>query len=384
MKSPKKAGSQDPLRLVIAGGGTGGHVQPAVAVLQELRRRQIPLELLWIGSRNGTERDAATSENVPFRAINTGKFRRYFSFRTPFDAALVLSGIVQAYPILREFKPDIIFGTGGYVSSAGVIGGARLAPVLIHEQTAVLGFATRLNQWFANVLALSFPSSESLAHGFRCKIVVTGNPTRNSLLEGEAARAFQHFDFDPTLPLLYVTGGARGASPINTRIEAILSELLEEMQIVHQTGDATANDDGRRLQALRDTMPARLQKRYVVRDFIGPELADLYAASTLIVCRSGAGTVAELALLGKPSIMIPLPNTGGDEQTKNAMALANNGAAIALPETEATPERLLAEIHTLLADQPRRESMAARAKQQGRPAAAATLVDELLKLAGRL
>lgn len=370
-----------PLRLVIAGGGTGGHVLPAIAVVEELRRRDLLREALWIGSRDGVEGESAARAEIPFRGIETGKLRRYFSTRTASDAARIPVGVVQAWRLLRAFRPSVVFSSGGFVSVPTVIAAARMAPILTHEQTAIVGLANRLNVRFADVLAVSWDETMPRAAALHRHVVVTGNPVRASLREGDAVRALAHFGFDPGLPLLYVTGGARGATPLNRRLAALLPELLTTCQILHQTGPATANDDAAEMTRRHESWPEPLRRRYRVVEYVREELADVYAAASLVLGRAGAGTVAELALLAKPAVLIPLPGAGGDEQTRNGRLLADVGGAILLPERETTPERLGQEVRSLLADGHRLTTMGAAARTIGRPDAAIRLVDELLDLA---
>lgn len=370
-----------PLRLLIAGGGTGGHVQPALAVIEELRRRQLPLDLLWVGSHGDVEGPAAARAGIAYRAIRTGKLRRYLSAQTLLDAVRVPVGIGEAWAILRDFRPDVIFSTGGFVSVPTVVAGARLAPILTHEQTAILGLATRINIRFADVLALSFEPCTARVRGFRGRTVVTGNPVRASLATGDPARGLARFGFRPDLPLLYVTGGARGSSPINQRIAALLPDLLAIGQVLHQAGPPTANADAAALARLRATLPPALRERYRVVEVVGAELPDIYAAAALVLGRAGAGTVAELAYLGKPSLLIPLPGSGGGEQAANARLLGDAGAAVVLRQEEATPDRLRAELASLLGDAKRLRAMGQRAATLGRPDAAARLADELVALA---
>lgn len=374
--------SPDPLRLIIAAGGTGGHVLPAVAVLEELGHRDIPTEVLWIGSRQGVEREITRAQGIPFAAVQTGKLRRYFDLQTVTDAFRIPIGVVQAWARVRGFNPDVIFSTGGNVSVPTVVGGARRAPVLTHEQTAQVGIANKIAARFATRFAAAYDETAAIARGLHQNVVVTGNPVRGSLSQGDPARARSHFGLTDDLPVIFVTGGARGASPINQRIEALLPALLEHAQIVHQAGPSSANDDASRLVRARETWPEPLRSRYVVREFLGPELADLYAITDLVIGRSGAGTVAELALLGAPSILIPLPGTWGDEQRKNARVLTNVAGAVVLEQDDATPDRLRQEVLGLLNDAVRREAMAMALRGIARPNAAAHLVDELLDLAG--
>jgi UDP-N-acetylglucosamine--N-acetylmuramyl-(pentapeptide) pyrophosphoryl-undecaprenol N-acetylglucosamine transferase len=282
---------------------------------------------------------------------------------------------------LRAFRPDVVLSTGGFVSVPSVVAARGIAPVVTHEQTATIGLANRVNARFADVLAVSFAQTEPTARALHRSVLVTGNPVRSELLTGDRARGLHRFGFDPGTPVLYVTGGARGSTPINQRIAQILPDILEQTQIIHQTGALGANADASTQQAQRDTMPERLARRYQIVDLVREELPDVYAASDLVIGRAGAGTVAELAYVGLPAIFIPLPGAGGDEQTMNARVLASAGAAVIIPQHEATPERLRAEIERLLSDRHERSRMAQAARSVARPDAADRLADALTALA---
>lgn len=368
-------------RIVIAGGGTGGHVQPAVAVIEELERPGQEVDLHWIGSSTGLEREEAASRAIPFSVIQTGKFRRYKSLSTIPDSARVPAGTVQARFILRKLRPDVVFSTGGFVSVPTVVAAWGIAPAITHEQTATLGLANKINSRFARLTALSFQDTAERCPVSADRLAVTGNPVRPSLTAGDRERAFQHFDLDPSLPLLVVTGGARGSSPINIRVEAVLSQLLDRTQIIHQTGPEEYSHDYLRLVALREALTPERQKRYRVVEYIRDEMTDLYAATSLFLSRAGAGMVTELAALGKPSILIPLPGSGGDEQHRNAAVLGDLGAALVLDQKDASPERLLTEIERLLETPGELESMAEKARFAAIPGAAARLTDLILELA---
>ena len=371
------------IRLAIAGGGTGGHVLPAVAVVEELRRRGGGDEVVWIGSRDGVEREAAAAAGIRFVCIPTGKLRRYFSLRNAVDAVRVPLGVIGARRALSAFHPDVLLSTGGFVSVPSVIAAWGIAPILTHEQTAVLGLATRLNARFADVLAVSYDQTAEQARRIHRKVTVTGNPVRTSLLEGDRQRGLAWLGFTPDLPVVYVTGGARGASPINQRVGDLLPDLLEQVQILHQTGPARANQDAEILASRRSAFPEHLRHRYKVVEFIAGELPDVYAAVDLVVGRAGAGTIAELASVGKAALLVPLPGTGGDEQTANAQILADAGAAVVIPQEEATPERLRSEILATAGDPGRRKQMEIAARRVARPDAASRLADALLGLASR-
>lgn len=368
------------MRLIIAGGGTGGHVSPGLAVVAVLRR-QAPLEVLWLGTLDGVERQMVTAAGLPFRAIQAGKLRRYLSLETLLDAPRVPIGVAQAHIELGRFRPSVVLSTGGFVSVPTVIAAAiRRIPVLIHEQTAQFGLANRINLRFASTVALSYEATRSYLPPTAKREVVTGNPVREDLLHGDRAIGAALLGLDPHVPTIYVTGGARGAHRLNETVAALLPELLERYQLVHATGPAGANDDYARLRRETDAWPSHLARRYVPREFIGAELPHVYALASLVLARAGAGTVAELANLGKPAILVPLPGTGGDEQTKNAAMLARAGAAEVLPDAGLTPASLRFLLDQLLGDPERLVRMGAAALTEARPRAAEALAEEILRL----
>jgi UDP-N-acetylglucosamine--N-acetylmuramyl-(pentapeptide) pyrophosphoryl-undecaprenol N-acetylglucosamine transferase len=370
------------LRLAIAGGGTGGHISPAVAVIQALRRRGVTLDALWIGSKTGFEADAAQEHGIRYVAIRTGKLRRYFSLMTAADTLRIPLGAMQAVTILRRHRPDVIFSTGGFVSVPTVAAGRLLGiPTLTHEQTATLGLATKINARVCDVVALSYAGTETPRTGRNARIVVTGNPVRQALFEGDREQARRRFPLEFERPLIYVTGGAQGAQALNQTVAQILPQLLMRIEIIHQCGPNEGNGDFERLRAQHATLPQSIQRRYLPVERVGDELAHIYAATTLVVGRSGAGTVAELAALGLPAILVPLP--GADEQRRNAEVLANAGAARIIPQDDLTPQRLHDEIFELVDTPCRLSTMrnAAADLQSGQPAE--QLVDELLTLAAQ-
>lgn len=371
------------IRLVIAGGGTGGHVLPAFAVLGELRQRDVLADVTWIGSSDGHERQAAQDAGIPYVAIPTGKLRRYLSLENLTDAGRIPLGVVAARRALRRARPHVVLSTGGFVSVPAVVAARGIAPVVTHEQTAIVGLANRINARFADVLAISHAETEPEARRFHRNVSLTGNPVRTALTEGDRQRGLAWMGFVEELPVMYVTGGARGASPLNQRIASKLTEILEQWQLLHQTGPAAANADAATLTAQRAALPKHLQRRYKIVEFIRGELPDVYAAADLVIGRAGAGTVAELALVGKPAILIPLPGAGGDEQARNARVLVNAGGAVMLLQEHATPDRLLEECAAILGSQDRRQQMSQAARSIAQPDAAAKLADILLELASR-
>ena len=375
------------MRILITGGGTGGHVTPAVAVVSALRARSTaagqPLDLHYLGSHDGLEARVLRDLAVPYTAIATGKLRRYFSWRTPVDLARIPLGVLQAAWLIVRFRPAVIFSTGGYVCVPPIIAGRVLGvPTITHEQTARSGLANRIAARFARVVAISVP--ESAAEFPLGRTVLTGNPVRAELLGGDATQGAQHWGFDPAFPVVYITGGALGAHAINQAVAAALPRLLAVAQVVHQVGagpDGTGTDlQAAQVQAAADPLT---QARYRPVAFVGPELADLYALARLVVGRAGAGTVNELAALGKPALLIPLPGAASDEQTANARRLVTAGAAILLPQSDLTPAQLATLVADLLADPARLTAMHAAGPTLAYPDAAERLVDLILLVARR-
>ncbi len=379
MNSESTIGIADsPLRIVIAGGGTGGHVSPGVAVLDELRSR-MPIAPLWIGSRRGYEYETAQRLDIPFKSIQVGKLRRYPAIQTLIDAIRVPIGIAQAWRHLRAFKPDVLFATGGYVSTPIAIAASRLSiPSMSHEQTAYIGLATRINARYVDSIALSYHRSREALGAVKCEVVVTGNPVRGVVKDGCARSALDRYNFSADLPFVYVTGGALGSHAINCAVADALPELLEHVQILHQCGPRSSTDDIDMLNSRADQLPDALRQRYSVVERVGDEIGDVFAAATLVIGRSGAGTIAELAASGLPSILIPLP--GAEEQRQNALYLADAGASVMLAQPDLTPARLSSLVVDLVESPDHLMAMRSAALNAATPEAARLIVDELLRL----
>ncbi|MEH1127006.1 UDP-N-acetylglucosamine--N-acetylmuramyl-(pentapeptide) pyrophosphoryl-undecaprenol N-acetylglucosamine transferase [Micromonospora sp. CPCC 206061] len=377
------------LRMIVTGGGTGGHTYPALTTITTLRARLAETgtepELLWVGVRDGLEAKIAARAGVPFKAIVTGKLRRSTNprdlLRNVVDAFRIPFGVLQAVAIVGRTRPAVVLSTGGYVSVP--IGlAARLfgVPYLLHEQTLNLGLANRILARVATRVLLSH--SSSLAHvpgrSRECS-VVTGNPIRAEILAGDRVKGLAAFALDPAVPFVLVTGGAAGARQINQMLTAVLPDVLPHCQIVHQCGSL----DLAEMRQVAAGLPPGLAHRYRVVDFIHDELPDLLAAADIVIARSGAGTVAELTALGKTCVLVPYPYSAGGEQRVAARTLAAQGAAVMLDGDEATPEHLRHTLRALLADPARRAAMARAAAGYGRPDAADRVVAEILAVAAR-
>jgi UDP-N-acetylglucosamine--N-acetylmuramyl-(pentapeptide) pyrophosphoryl-undecaprenol N-acetylglucosamine transferase len=358
--------------VVIAGGGTGGHTSPGLAVAALLRERSIPCA--WIGSRSGIEAQRVPLSGIPYVAISTGKLRRYWAWQNVGDLAVnVPMGMLGAVRALRALRPQVVFGTGGFVALPVMFAAAvSRVPIVLHEQTAVPGLANRIGARFARRIAVTFPDKTGSFPASR--VVVTGNPLRPELRMGTRSGAIARFRLDPAVPLVYVTGGALGAHRINRVVGEALPRLLAHAQIIHQCGENPATGDRPWLQERRAALPESLARRYTVVPYVGPELAEIYAAAALAIARAGAGTVNECCQLGVPALYVPLPGSSGDEQTENARLVERAGGAVVLPQSSLTAERLEQELGALVSDPARLKQMGEHARTLGVPDAAERIV----------
>lgn len=378
-------------RLIVSGGGTGGHTYPALTAVRTLRDRVAAdggtLDVLWIGTVDGLEARVAPIEGIPFATVVTGKIRRaanplkMLSLANLRDMARVPLGIAQARKIIRGFAPDVVLATGGYVAvPAGLAARLCRVPLVLHEQTVRLGLANRRLAGSAARVAVSSESTlPLLPESVRSSAVVTGNPVRPEVLTGHPGKAVSALGltgFDRRLPTLYVTGGAQGAQQINAGVGDALPWLLERVNVIHQCGP----DNVESMRRYAAALPDALRGRYHLTGFVGPELPDVLALADVVVSRSGAGTLAELTALGKPAVFVPLASSAGGEQAHNARHLQEAGAAVALLG-DFTAARLCGALEPLLADPARRARMAQRARALGRPDAADRLVDVVLSAA---
>ena len=373
-------------KILVTGGGTSGHISPALALIETLRGLDAELEFLYIGSKAGPEKDLAGAANVPFVSISTGKLRRYLSFENLIDQTRIPVGIFQSLGHVRRFKPDVVLATGGYVAVPPVLAAAFFrVPILIHEQTVQIGLANQINARFAQKIALSWDGAlQSLPPKYRKKAWVAGNPVRASVFGGEKSKAIEFFALSSDhLPTIYVTGGSLGARVINRAVEAALPELLQVARVIHQCGQQPEGQeqDFDRLERAAQQLPPEIRSRYALTRFVGAELKHVFALADLVVSRAGASTVTELCALGKAALYVPLVPTGGDEQTKNAKMCEAVGAAQILLQSEVSGEALLPKIKELLDDGAKLEAMGRAAKTLAKPNAARDIARAVLDLA---
>ncbi|MBV9547280.1 MAG: UDP-N-acetylglucosamine--N-acetylmuramyl-(pentapeptide) pyrophosphoryl-undecaprenol N-acetylglucosamine transferase [Chloroflexi bacterium] len=349
------------LRVLLAGGGSGGSATPVLAVAQALRRAVDDVDFLYVGTRGGPEAALASAEGIPFAGVTTGKLRRYWDLQNFADPPRVLVGIGEAYALVRSFRPDVAFAAGGFGAVPPIIA-ARLAGArtLIHQQDVEPGLANRLLVPFAHRITVSLPSS--LAHFPRGRTVVSGNPVREAILNAEAGRAIAALELEPSVPLVVATGGGTGALSLNRIVAGAAPRLIERAQIVHLTGR------GRGVDAQTTST------RYRGVEFLVDEMPDVLAAASAVVTRAGMGTLTELAALAKAAIVVPLP---GSHQWANARAFARAGAIEVADQTALSADVLAGRVLALLADTPRRE-------QLGRALAATMPRDAAARIAAEL
>ncbi|MSR07544.1 MAG: undecaprenyldiphospho-muramoylpentapeptide beta-N-acetylglucosaminyltransferase [Gemmatimonadetes bacterium] len=362
------------MKVLIAGGGTGGHLMPGFALAAALKAARPDIEPVMVGARRGV--DATLLPTRPWRhyllsmePVYRGAWWR--NVRWPLIAWKLRR---ECRDVLDREQPALVVGTGGYVSGPILFAAHRSGiPVAIQEQNAYPGFATRLLARIAQQVHLGFPEAERHLKPARgAAVFALGNPIVPPPTDpGFRARARASLGIPADARVLLVTGGSQGARAINDAVAGAFAErLLEDVYLLWSTGAGTY-DDFRRLDA-----PPRRQ----VRAFWDP-IADAYALADIVVARAGAMTTAEICAYGLPSILVPLPTAAAGHQTQNAEALEKAGVAIHLPESALNPEALAREVRGMLDQPARRATMAEAAAGRGRPDAAQKIVEELLKLA---
>ena len=332
--------------ILFTGGGTGGHIFPGLAIVDELRAL-VSSEIVWIGSSRGIDRELVEGHGVRFFGIPSGKLRRYFSFSNLFDVFRIVAGFFSALFLLIKIRPVLVFSKGGFVSVPPCLAAWFLRiPVITHECDFSPGLATRLNARFVTDIFVSYEETvQAFPQTLRTKITVTGNPVRPVFYTASAEKGRSFLGCaDNTVPILFVQGGSLGARQINVIIAGCLEDLCKNFIVVHQTG--SQNTD----QAIGIDTPL-VRERYKMFPFIREQMADVLAASEIVVARSGANTVWECAAQGKPMVLIPLEKgcSRGD-QVENARFFVSRGAAVMLTGTDASPEKLVHVLSGLLAN----------------------------------
>ena len=373
------------MRFVIAGGGTGGHIYPALAIARALERQDATATILFVGTGHGLESELVPHAGYPLQTIHLYGFQRRISWRNLQNVFWTVRSLWEVRKILREFRPDAVIGTGGYVCGPVVWSAASAGiPTLIQEQNAFPGVTNRILSRVVDVAAVGYPEAAPKFAGHKARVVVTGNPVREDLLQETREESCRHFGLRPELPVLLITGGSQGARSINQAALAVHRRWAgkKEVQILHITGQTDYNNIIHTLQAeglpIYDGEAGRIVVPYLHEMPKAP-------AARLVVSRAGAIGLAELTLRGIPAILIPYPFASENHQEINARALEKNGAAVVIRDSELTGELLTATVEKLIADSEKLRSMAAAAAAMGTPRAAdeiAALVFDLLNRAG--
>lgn len=358
-------------KILISGGGTGGHIFPAVSIADEIRRREPDADIRFVGALGRMEMERVPAAGYPIEGLPVAGFDRKRLWRNIPVLFKLWKSMRKARRIVRDFAPDIAIGVGGYASGPVLKAAQRRdVPTLIQEQNSYPGVTNKLLAKKARAICVAYPDMERYFPADR--IITTGNPIRHALLECKLtqAEAKRKLGFDPEKPLVVALGGSLGARTINESIEASLPMLAEKgIDLLWQTGKLYADE------CAPKAAPYPNVKAMAFVDDMGAA----YAAADLVVARAGAGTISEIEALGRPSILIPSPNVAEDHQRHNAEALATRDAAVMILDADAR-QRLSDAIAALINDPQRRRQIAGAAASLALTGSAEAIADEAFKL----
>lgn len=366
--------SGGPPRVIISGGGTGGHIFPAIAIADAIREKQPDAEILFVGAKGKMEMEKVPKAGYPIKGLWISGFHRQLTLRNLLFPIKLLSSLLGAWRIISRFKPDVVAGVGGFASGPLLeVACRRGFPTLIQEQNSYAGVTNRLLAKKVDKVCVAYQGMERFFPAE--KIILAGNPVRKNLQENSAGRqeGAAHFGLDPQRPILLVFGGSLGARSVNQAMAANAALLKEhaEVQVLWQYGQLYEEQFSRCETALLPNVRAQ--------PFI--DRMDLaYAMADVIICRSGALTISELCFAGKPAIFIPSPNVAENHQMKNAMALVEAKAAWIIRDEDAR-EQIIAKALALLQDETERKQLSEHIRKLAMPDAAARIAEEVLKLA---
>ncbi|MFA6407767.1 MAG: UDP-N-acetylglucosamine--N-acetylmuramyl-(pentapeptide) pyrophosphoryl-undecaprenol N-acetylglucosamine transferase [Candidatus Paceibacterota bacterium] len=370
------------IRIAFAGGGSGGHLYPLLAVADALRK-EMPsdLELLYFGPRHMLAEEFEAREIISYR-IASSKFRRYFDIANIIDIPKFFWSILQALVKLYSAMPDVVFSKGGPGALAVVlIARWYRIPVIIHESDAVPGLTNRLSASFAKKILVSFKNAEQFFSKEKVRLV--GNPVRVGLGSsyGDPKILKEQMQFDSTKPLLLVLGGSQGSQRINSFVLDNLEELIKEIQILHQTG--VANYENARIlsQSAIKNIGETFASHYRLTPFLSNnQMREALSAADIVMSRAGSGAIFEIAASGKPAILIPLSDSAGDHQRANAYEYTEFGGGITIEENNFTLNLVLSQIRGILKNDEMRQKMHEKALTFYRPSAATDIATEILDI----
>lgn len=369
------------MKILLAGGGSGGHFYPLIAVTESIRdivqeKKLLQIKIYYMA--NSPYNAGLLFDNeIEFRKIHIGKVRRYFSIRNIFDFVLAFFGFVEGFIKVFLIFPDVIFSKGSFQSLPVVVAGKILGiPVVIHESDSVPG---RANMWaakFAKKIGVSFAEAASFFPPE--KTAWTGNPIRQEVLHLTKEGGVDYFHLEEELPTILVSCGSQGAEKINNIILEALPKLLEKYQIIHQTGKLN-------FESVKGTVDIVLggskhKDRYHIFDYLDPVKLRLAVGATNLMIARGGSTIFEIAAWGVPSIIIPITDSNGDHQRKNAFNYARSGGAIVIDESNLTPEILVSEIENILNYPAKQEQMKKGALSFAKTDAAHKIAEEIIEI----
>lgn len=360
------------IRIVLAGGGTGGHVFPIISVVRQLRSIDPSVEFYFIGPAS-FGREIFAQEGVPVIPIIAGKIPRYVTPKLFIELLKIPIGFVMALWYLFVTMPDIVFGKGGFgMLPVALVAKLYRIPVIIHESDAIAGIATRIVSRIATQVLTSFPKTKGISRD----VVCVGNPVRRTLIAGDKKRAQERYNLALSQTVL-ILGGSQGAEPLNALMLRIAPELAQSAEVIHQVGTANEVTFAKELASVLEPYEGA-SKFYRTFGFLNEEeMADAYAVASVVVARSGASLIFELAELALPTIFLPLETSAQNHQYANAEAVAGVGGALLLAGRELTPNLLLDQIKWLLDDTKKRQELSNIFASFARPDAA-TKIAQLL------
>lgn len=371
------------MRVVVSGGGTGGHIYPALAVATHLRT-QYQAEILFLGSDDGLETQLVPAAGFRLVTVKAGKVRRYISWQTVKGVMRIPVGAVQAIEIVRKFRADVAFTSGGYVAvPTGLAAYLNRVPLLMHQQDVppnlsnkqVAPLATRISVAFADSLAY-FPAHKTLH---------LGNPMRQAILDIRQVGpmvARTRFGLAGELPMLLVTGGSQGARHLNQVVCQALPDLLKTCQVLQISGQDLYNETLEQSNGVLAGVDPALRTRYRLVPYLNEEMPAALQAADLVLCRSGASTLCELATLGKPGLLVPLPPAiGKSPQEANALMFERRRAGLVIKNADLEPKLLAERVNYIMASPELLAAMMEASRSLAKPQATQEIVDELIKIA---
>lgn len=366
------------MRILLTGGGTGGHIMPLIAVVKQIKKQtKQEVEFLFVGSADKNSEELLIADGIKVKNILCGKLRRYFSLRNFIDIFKIPIGIIQAKWHIYWFMPDVCFSKGGFASIPGAFAAWFFrVPIVSHESDSVPGLANKIIAKLSKFIIVSF--QKPFEYFPKNKTFLLGNPIREAMAEGNASKCRQEFFLSGSKPLIFITAGSQGAVSINAAILDILPALLEFAEIIHQCGKIDIENIKKNAAKILGDGYEKIG--YHPRDFIGAELPDVFAAADLIITRAGANTLAEIAFAGKPCIIIPLPNSAGSHQQENAFEFSKNGAGITISQSNLTSNLFLSEIKKVLKNPDFARLLAENARKMAKPDAAKEIAELILKI----